>query len=117
MFFKYCCTMWFPFLLMACQSELDELKRADDLLDRGYKLEALKTYESIIERYPEHPSVPKVSKKIERIYNDAAAVLAQRDPESSLFLTDAQLRRWPNGTLAAQASNRQGELKPKVEKQ
>ena len=32
-------------------------------------------------------------------------------------MTNAQLRKWPNGALAAQASNRKGELKPKVEKQ
>lgn len=88
-------------LFVACKSDLDEYLRAQDLQHNGAKLEALKMYEDIVKRYPNHPDAQKSKQELEILYHEAA--IQTKNPYHALLITKKQLETFPEGQFAQEA--------------
>ncbi|MEC7983759.1 MAG: hypothetical protein VX278_01265 [Myxococcota bacterium] len=101
-------------MFLACQNELAEMTRANELLDKEKKLEALRIYEDVKRRYPDTQDAKSADERIERIYNNAAKSAQKESLQNALKITQVQLQRWPRGLYAAEASNRKSALEDAI---
>jgi len=96
--------------IVGCQGDLPALQRAIELEEKGAKLTALKQYEDILNRYPDHESSVVAIKRLENLYNETANRVRLQNPEAAYIITNAQINRFPDGQYTKEAKSRIDDL-------